>query len=108
MVGENFFCCFVFILFIVLVIVLLIIGDVWCVMIMLLIVCLCVVGLFILIVISVVIGNGVCCGILIKGGFYFEQVGCVDVIVFDKIGMLIVGCFVVINIVVMYKDWEFE
>lgn len=50
--------------------------------------------------ILVVILNGVCYGILFKGGVYLENLCGVKVVVFDKIGMLINGILELI-------DWLF-
>lgn len=59
--------------------------------IVLIIVCLCVLGLVIFIVIMVGIGKGVERGILIKDVESLEIVKKIDIIVFDKIGIVIEG-----------------
>lgn len=59
--------------------------------------------IFILILIVLVIGNVVKKGVLIKGGVYLEEMGVLKVIVFDKIGILIKGVFVVIDFNVLNK-----
>lgn len=61
------------------------------VIVVLVIVCFCVFGFVMLIVIMVGIGKGVESGILFKGGEYLECIFKVDIIVFDKIGILIEG-----------------
>lgn len=63
------------------------------------IVCFCVLGLVILIVIMVGIGKGVENGILIKGGEVLEFVYKVNIVIFDKIGIIIEGKLKVIDIV---------
>lgn len=60
-------------------------------MVVLVIVCFCVFGLVILIVIMVGIGVVVCYGILIKDVEFLEVVYVVISVVFDKIGILIFG-----------------
>lgn len=72
MAGENPLCCPAFILPTALVTVPSTIGDAWCVTITPPTVRLRVAGSLILIVTSVVTGNGVCCGTSTKGGLYSE------------------------------------
>lgn len=59
-------------------------------------VCFCVFGFVILMVIMVGISVVVISGILVKGVDVLEWVGVLDVVVFDKIGTLITGSFIVI------------
>lgn len=66
---------------------------------LLVVVCLCVLVIFIFVVIVFVIGNVVKNGVFIKGGMFLEKVGVINVIVFDKIGMLIEGKLVVLEVV---------
>lgn len=55
----------------------------------LVIVCLCVFGFVILIVIMIGMGKGVEYGVLIKGGVLFEIFYKVDIVILDKIGIII-------------------
>lgn len=72
----------------------------------LVIVCLCVLGLVIFIVIMVVSGKVVENGILFKGGEVLEKVYYIDIIVFDKIGILIKGKLEVVVIKIYGGDKE--
>lgn len=65
---------------------------------MLVVVCFCVFGLVIFIVIMVVIGLVVWCGWLFCGGDVIEIVVGLEYVVFDKIGIFILGCFFVIDV----------
>lgn len=70
----------------------------------LVIVCFCVFGLVILMVLIVGVGKGVEFGIFIKNGEVFEIVRKVMVVFFDKIGMLIKGKFEVIDVIIFDVD----
>lgn len=67
----------------------------------LVVVCFCVFGLVILIVVFVGILLGVKRGFLLWGGDVFECFVSVDLVVFDKMGILIEGCFSVVGVVIV-------
>lgn len=105
---DCFSCYYMFVIVVVVVLVifvlLLLLGGDWgmwiyCGLVFLLIGCFCVLVILVLVLIVLVLFFGVKWGLLMKGGVVIEVMVKLCYVVFDKIGMLIYGRLVVIDIV---------
>lgn len=88
--------------------VLLLTGDAYRALTMLLIACPCAVGLATPTAVSAAIGNGARRGVLIKGGTHLEAAAKLDAIVFDKTGTLTVGAPTVQRVLSLVEDYTAE
>ncbi|MFT3769278.1 MAG: cation-translocating P-type ATPase [Minicystis sp.] len=84
--------------------VLLLTGDAYRALTMLLIACPCAVGLATPTAVSAAIGNGARRGVLIKGGTHLEAAAKLDAIVFDKTGTLTEGTPAVQRVISLVED----
>ncbi|MFT3770631.1 MAG: HAD-IC family P-type ATPase [Minicystis sp.] len=103
-VGDEFSRRFVPASFVLAGAVLLLTGDAYRALTMLLIACPCAVGLATPTAVSAAIGNGARRGVLIKGGTHLEAAAKLDAIVFDKTGTLTEGIPAVQRVISLVDD----